>query len=269
VNVEGELGKWMADDLLQEHYNRWFEANLQKSNGNFDDKFLRKVLSPNVEFFLRLKEEFESALGLYQRSKSHTSPHLRHEYRQLLTLYREEQLHLFCSRRSMGHAATNLFDKGIQQLKSSSLATFLEKHTDLVETLQEMNEIHVLSQHRQTDSPLNNNHPPTLSPIQPVHDLNPIPSDSDESSNSEGSTTDDDDHEVDSASDDEDSQADKENEINLYELKMTTGRLLDDMDNAELQEMLDDEEADEEEESGDEIGMSDDDRNWLDSDEEA
>ncbi|THU78559.1 hypothetical protein K435DRAFT_588157, partial [Dendrothele bispora CBS 962.96] len=135
VNVTGELGKWIADDLLQEHYNRWLEDLLQKSNGNFDNAFLRSVLSPNVEFFLRLKEEFESALGLHIRSKSHTSPHLRAEYQQLLTMYREEKLHVFRKGRSMGHAATNLINKGFIQLKSGALESFLKKQNDHIETL--------------------------------------------------------------------------------------------------------------------------------------
>ncbi|THU99818.1 hypothetical protein K435DRAFT_794635 [Dendrothele bispora CBS 962.96] len=233
VNVEGELGNWMADDLLQEHYNRWFEANLQKSNSNFDDKFLRKVLSPNVEFFLRLKEEFESALGLHQRSKSHTSPHLRHEYRQLLTLYREEQLHIFCSRRSMGHAATNLFDKGIQQLKFSSLAAFLDKHTDLIENLQE---IRIHSQCTQATGSPNINESLTPSPIQPVHDSIhiPIPSNPDDSATLEGSTDGDDNSSSDdSQSDFDEAAGTKEDETNLYKFKTSTGCLSDDwMDDA-------------------------------------
>ncbi|THU82309.1 hypothetical protein K435DRAFT_583435, partial [Dendrothele bispora CBS 962.96] len=198
VNVEGELGNWMADDLLQEHYNHWFEANLQKSNGNFD-----------------------------------------------------EQLHIFRSHRSMGHAATNLFDKGIQQLKSSSLAAFLDKHTDLVETLQE---IRILSQCTQATGSPNINESLTPSPIQPVHDSIhiPIPSNPDDSSTLEGSTDGDDNSSSDDSQLDSDEAAGtKEDKTNLYKFKSSTGRLSDDwMDDAELQEMLGDEEADEEENSG-------------------
>lgn len=76
VNITGELGRWIPDDLLQEHYNRWLEEIVEKSGKNFDDPFLRKVISPNVEFFLRLKEELEASLKLYKRSKSHTLRHL-------------------------------------------------------------------------------------------------------------------------------------------------------------------------------------------------
>ncbi|THU88976.1 hypothetical protein K435DRAFT_865755 [Dendrothele bispora CBS 962.96] len=141
VNVTGELGKWIPDDLLQEHYNRWLEELLKKSNGSFDDSFLRKVLSPNVEFFLRLKEEFETSVGLHHRSKSHTSPHLRAEYQQLLTMYQEEKLHIFRKGRSMGHSATDLFDKGVLQLRTGALKNFLDKQTDYVETLKDMDQL--------------------------------------------------------------------------------------------------------------------------------
>ncbi|KAE9396143.1 hypothetical protein BT96DRAFT_825110, partial [Gymnopus androsaceus JB14] len=73
-------GKWIPDDLLQEHYNQWFEDLVKKSGGKFDDDFMRKVISPNVEFFLHLKEELEAALDLFKCSKSHTSRHLHAEY---------------------------------------------------------------------------------------------------------------------------------------------------------------------------------------------
>ncbi|KAE9393249.1 hypothetical protein BT96DRAFT_829549, partial [Gymnopus androsaceus JB14] len=40
VNVTGELGKWIPNDLLQEHYNQWLENIIKKQGGNFDNDFL-------------------------------------------------------------------------------------------------------------------------------------------------------------------------------------------------------------------------------------
>jgi len=127
VNITGELGKWIEADLLQEHYNRWLEDMVKKRGGDFDDNFYRHTLSPNVDHFLRIKEEIENAFSLKSRGKSHTSPHLRDELRLLLTLFMEENLHLFFTGRTLGHAATNQFNEGYSRLDTGKLDDFISK----------------------------------------------------------------------------------------------------------------------------------------------
>ena len=129
VNVTGELGKWIEGDLLQEHYNRWLEDMVKKCGGDFDDKFYRSTLAPNVDHFLRIKEEIENAFELANRGKTHTSPHLRDELRVLLALYKEENLHLFCAGRTLGHAALNQLDQGYDRLQKGKLDNFISKTT--------------------------------------------------------------------------------------------------------------------------------------------
>ncbi|KAF7971918.1 hypothetical protein HWV62_19431 [Athelia sp. TMB] len=129
VNVTGQLGKWIEGDLLQEHYNRWLEDMVGKKGGEFDDKFYCQTLAPNVNHFLRLKEQIESAFNLKARGKSHTSPHLRSEYQRLLAMYKEEELHLFRSGRTLGHAAVNYFGRGYKRLKEGRIASYLSKTT--------------------------------------------------------------------------------------------------------------------------------------------
>ena len=129
VNITGELGKWIEADLLQEHYNRWLEDMVKKRGGDFDDNFYRHTLSPNVDHFLRIKEEIENAFTLRSRGKTHTSPHLRDELRVLLALYKEENLHHFCTGRTLGHAATNQFNKGYKRLDTTKLDDFITSST--------------------------------------------------------------------------------------------------------------------------------------------
>ncbi|KAF8994515.1 hypothetical protein BDZ89DRAFT_1179618, partial [Hymenopellis radicata] len=130
VNITGELGKWIEDDLLQEHYNKWLEDMLAKHGGRFDDDFFRYTISPNVDFFLRLREELEAAYELAERSKSHTSAHLRDEYRIMMTIFREDHLNYFRSGHSMGHIAVDLEDAGYQDLDDGKYNEFQERSTE-------------------------------------------------------------------------------------------------------------------------------------------
>ncbi|KAJ6586290.1 hypothetical protein DFH09DRAFT_1075250 [Mycena vulgaris] len=138
INLCGEIGKFIEGDLMQEWNNRWLTQISGQRGGDFDDKFYRKMIAPNVLHFLQIKEDIESAFELKRRSKSHTSPHLRDETKILLQLYREEELHSFRSGRSMGHAAVNQFDQGYQQLEDSKLGEYLQHSAEYAELLREM-----------------------------------------------------------------------------------------------------------------------------------
>ena len=140
VNVKGQPGSWIERDLLQEHYNKWLEDLIGVHGGSFNDDLYRKTVAPNIEAFLRLKEEFESAFELKWRSKSHTSPHLRDEYHALLKMLCEEEVHFFRSKRSMGHVVVNLFDAGYCIVRGK-IPMFINKSNKRVETLQHLTDL--------------------------------------------------------------------------------------------------------------------------------
>ncbi|KAF8184385.1 hypothetical protein K438DRAFT_1544545, partial [Mycena galopus ATCC 62051] len=129
LNIKGELGRWLAGDQHQEHYNKWLEAMAPKHGGEFDDPFYRQTISPNVHHFLEIKEEIETAFGFQHRGQTHTSPHLRSELHLLLTAFKEEEVHLFRSGRSLGHAAVNQFARGSRRLHEDKLEEFLRRST--------------------------------------------------------------------------------------------------------------------------------------------
>ncbi|KAJ7737529.1 hypothetical protein B0H16DRAFT_1762389, partial [Mycena metata] len=135
INLRGIIGTFIEGDLMQEHYNRWLEDMVRRRGGDFDDKFYRETISPNVQHFLEMKENIESAFELKRRGKTHTSPHLRDETRILLRMYKEEELHSFRSTRSMGHAAVNRFDRGYQRLHAGKLAEYLRDGADYASVL--------------------------------------------------------------------------------------------------------------------------------------
>jgi hypothetical protein len=65
------------------------------------------------------------------------APHLCGELHLLLTTFKEEEVHLFRSGRSLGHAAVNQFARGFRRLEEDKLADFLDKSTVLDDFLQE------------------------------------------------------------------------------------------------------------------------------------
>ncbi|KAF7371712.1 hypothetical protein MVEN_00027700 [Mycena venus] len=138
INRCGELGKFIEGDLMQEWNNRWLSNFSGQRGGDYDDKFYRETIAPNVLPFLKIKEDMESAFELKRRSKSHTSPHLRDETKILLQLYKDEELHSFRSGHSMGHAAVNQFDRGYQRLEDGKLAEYLEHSVEYAKLLHEM-----------------------------------------------------------------------------------------------------------------------------------
>ncbi|KAJ7756790.1 hypothetical protein DFH07DRAFT_742456 [Mycena maculata] len=138
LNIKGELGKWIPADLHQEHYNKWLEDMIQKHGGEFDNKFYRQTISPNVHHFLQIKHEVESAFALEHRGQTHTSPSLQGEIHLLLTAFKEEQVHRFRSGRSMGHAAVNQFARGWRRLEEDKMADFLYKTTVVGDFLTEI-----------------------------------------------------------------------------------------------------------------------------------
>ncbi|KAJ6530368.1 hypothetical protein DFH09DRAFT_1044864 [Mycena vulgaris] len=138
INLCGELGKFIEGDLMQEWNNRWLSDFSGQRGGDYDDKFYRETIAPNVLHFLKIKEDMESAFELKRRSKSHTSPHLRDETKILLQLYKDEELHSFRSGRSMGHAAVNQFDRGYQRLEDGKLEEYLEHSAEYAKLLHEM-----------------------------------------------------------------------------------------------------------------------------------
>ncbi|KAJ6568951.1 hypothetical protein B0H19DRAFT_849257, partial [Mycena capillaripes] len=131
-------GNFIEGDLMQEWNNRWLQEVSGRKGAEFDDKFYRKVVSPNVLHFLKIKENVEAAFELKRRSKAHKSPHLCDETNVLLRLYKEEELHTFRSGRSIGHAAINRFDRGFRRLEEGKMSEYLQRSAKYADLLQDM-----------------------------------------------------------------------------------------------------------------------------------
>ncbi|KAJ7703927.1 hypothetical protein B0H17DRAFT_1193860 [Mycena rosella] len=63
----GEIGTFVEGDIMQEWNNRWLTQISGQRGGDFDEKFYRKTIAPNVLHFLQIKEDIESAFDLKHR----------------------------------------------------------------------------------------------------------------------------------------------------------------------------------------------------------
>jgi hypothetical protein len=73
-NLREEVGNFIEGDLMQEWNNKWLQDVSGRGGGDFDDKFYRKTISPNVLHFLKMKEDIETPFELKRRSKARPSP---------------------------------------------------------------------------------------------------------------------------------------------------------------------------------------------------
>ncbi|KAK7025735.1 hypothetical protein R3P38DRAFT_3193261 [Favolaschia claudopus] len=77
LNLRGEPGHGVEGDVVQEWNNKWLQGFSGKCGGEFDDKFYRTTISPNVLHFLKMKEDIESAFDLKRRGNCLGNPDVR------------------------------------------------------------------------------------------------------------------------------------------------------------------------------------------------
>ncbi|KAH9893369.1 hypothetical protein C8Q73DRAFT_828246 [Cubamyces lactineus] len=131
VNPTGRPGKTLEGDLFEEHINEQLEDAITRKDADWDNPFLREVISPNVYHFIELKDVWGAGVGLARRRGHHPDPHSRPEIRKLLETYRSEQLHVFRSGRSYEDSveAVNTFAKGVRELQKKKLKRFILEST--------------------------------------------------------------------------------------------------------------------------------------------
>ncbi|KAI0079910.1 hypothetical protein K474DRAFT_1574792, partial [Panus rudis PR-1116 ss-1] len=125
VNLQGKPGHFLELDLMQEHFNKWLEELSQYGGKEFDDTWYRNVLAPHVYHFLELKGAFENTVELAPHTKRHSAPHLDNEYRAVLQLLRESDLHRHHEGRDLGFHAPDDFSKGMKVLQEGKLEKFI------------------------------------------------------------------------------------------------------------------------------------------------
>ncbi|THU84237.1 hypothetical protein K435DRAFT_928577 [Dendrothele bispora CBS 962.96] len=122
----------VAGDMFQEHLQDELYQHIQSKNTGFHDKYLRKIIAPNVYRFIRAKKDIHKSHGLTPRHGIHKTPAKTAEKRKLINCYRLEQCHLFRSGRTYEEADRFRVDdlgRGSVSLQTSKLAQWVKDTT--------------------------------------------------------------------------------------------------------------------------------------------
>ncbi|KAJ6599623.1 hypothetical protein B0H10DRAFT_2322822 [Mycena sp. CBHHK59/15] len=134
VNISGLLGHFEEGDYVVEFFNRLLEDVVQHKNAQFDDDFIRNVVSRNLRHIAELKLAWHAGTGMAPKSKSHTDPHTNPELRILLKLYHKEELHSRRLGRQIDDRDTDDFAKGVKKLRGRALQKIIDKSLPAVPT---------------------------------------------------------------------------------------------------------------------------------------
>lgn len=136
VNPSGQPGHVQEGDLLVEHVNGGLQDHIHHKDVPWDGPYLRDLVSPNIFRLDSVKKGAIEALGLKRKSASHTRPHTRAEFRILLDIYKDNELHYFRAARDYGVCGRSEgkdvadYERGVQDLQNGKLEKFKSATTE-------------------------------------------------------------------------------------------------------------------------------------------
>ncbi|EJD41428.1 hypothetical protein AURDEDRAFT_68835 [Auricularia subglabra TFB-10046 SS5] len=128
VNPSGRRGHYKECDLMQEHLINRLDRVMQNQDKSYDDKFIKQVVSSNLDSLSEFPRQLEAAVELSARSQAHKPMHQRPEARRLQDTFRKTGVHRFHPGRSDGFASREAYGSGIAALQGGVLDEFLETH---------------------------------------------------------------------------------------------------------------------------------------------
>lgn len=129
VNLSGREGSFTAADLMQEYFIRLLEAIVEKKGVEYDDFFIRRVISRNLHHFASIKLDLRIGVGLSQRSARHSAPHLNPEVRILMNAYQESELHYCRPCRVYQDIDKDDFQRGLLKPSNGKLKKWVDNTT--------------------------------------------------------------------------------------------------------------------------------------------
>ncbi|KAJ7769072.1 hypothetical protein DFH07DRAFT_938258 [Mycena maculata] len=126
-SLTGNVGQCEEGDFIVEFFNRLLEDIVEHKSAQFDDKFIRDVISRNLRNIALLKLAWRTGVGMEKKTHKHSDPHTKPEMRILLKVYRETELHQRRLGRQIDDRDTDDFARGVKKLREGALEAFKAK----------------------------------------------------------------------------------------------------------------------------------------------
>ncbi|KAJ6602569.1 hypothetical protein DFH09DRAFT_899640 [Mycena vulgaris] len=128
-NLSGITGHCEEGDFIVEFFNRLLEDVVEHKSAQFDDIFIRDIISRNLRHIAQLKVAWRTGLGMEKKSHKHADPHTKPEMRTLLKLYKDTELHSQRLGRQIDDRDTDDFARGVKKLREGALQASIGKTT--------------------------------------------------------------------------------------------------------------------------------------------
>ncbi|KAJ7672981.1 hypothetical protein DFH06DRAFT_1319207 [Mycena polygramma] len=120
-SLTGIPGYYEEADFIVEFFNRLLEDITEHKSAQFDDTFIRDVISRNLRNIALLKLAWRTGVGMQKKSSKQSDPHTKPEIRTLLKVYRETELHKRRLGRQIDDRETDDFARGVKKLRDDPL----------------------------------------------------------------------------------------------------------------------------------------------------
>lgn len=126
-NLTGIKDRCEEGDFIVEFFNRLLEDVVEHKSAQFDDTFIRDIISRNLRHIALLKLAWRTGTGLEPKSSKHTNATEKPEVRTLYKLYKDVELHHRRPRRQVDDRDTDDFARGVKKLREGALQAAITK----------------------------------------------------------------------------------------------------------------------------------------------
>ncbi|KAJ7805241.1 hypothetical protein B0H14DRAFT_3485292 [Mycena olivaceomarginata] len=126
-NLTGIKDRCEEGDFIVEFFNRLLEDVVEHKSAQFDDTFIRDIISRNLRHIALLKLAWRTGTGLEPKSSKHTNATEKPEVRTLYKLYKDVELHRRRPRRQVDDRDTDDFARGVKKLREGALQAAITK----------------------------------------------------------------------------------------------------------------------------------------------
>ncbi|KAK7059388.1 hypothetical protein R3P38DRAFT_2496066 [Favolaschia claudopus] len=128
-NLSGLPNHCEEGDYIVEFFNRLLEDVVQHKSAQFDDIFIRDIVSRNLRHIAQLKVAWRTGVGMEKKAHKHTDPTTKPEILTLLKIYSDTELHSRRPTRQVDDRDTDDFNRGLKKLRDGTLESFIKKTT--------------------------------------------------------------------------------------------------------------------------------------------